>query len=244
MQKVCAKCGKIFEGRTTRAKYCSSNCKEAARRARNMVTKFCEHCGKQFLGYAKYEHKYCSPSCSLKHSKIQKTLTCIDCGSQFQFIGRTRKLRCDTCWHKHKSAAVMRSRAKKDPSVKTGVGSGNSCQHPNIQVYDKTKRDVYNAQRRQKYKKDKETGRLRQRYPYRKQCINQTSKCVCCGYSARTQALVVHHVDMNRVNNSPENLVVLCCNCHAIVHAQIRQALKQSESVDPKMLLESLKSRN
>lgn len=44
--------------------------------------------------------------------------------------------------------------------------------------------------------------------------------CVCinCNYSENEVALVVHHKDRNRSNNTLENLEVLCANCHAIEH--------------------------
>lgn len=43
-------------------------------------------------------------------------------------------------------------------------------------------------------------------------------KCNRCGYSENEAAIVVHHKDHNRDNNSIENLEVLCANCHAIHH--------------------------
>jgi len=45
-------------------------------------------------------------------------------------------------------------------------------------------------------------------------------KCVKCGYSADIRALVIHHIVPKAMGGSDEssNLVVLCANCHAIVH--------------------------
>ncbi len=42
--------------------------------------------------------------------------------------------------------------------------------------------------------------------------------CMKCGYDKNVAAIVVHHKDRNRSNNSLSNLEVLCCNCHAIEH--------------------------
>lgn len=39
--------------------------------------------------------------------------------------------------------------------------------------------------------------------------------CVFCG---RTNALVVHHRDLNRDNNDFDNLVFICFGCHFILH--------------------------
>jgi len=43
--------------------------------------------------------------------------------------------------------------------------------------------------------------------------------CICnaCGFT-NLLALEVHHIDKNRDNNSIDNLVVLCANCHRITH--------------------------
>ena len=39
--------------------------------------------------------------------------------------------------------------------------------------------------------------------------------CEICGGD---QHLVIHHLDRNRKNNNPENLVMVCRSCHAKVH--------------------------
>lgn len=43
-------------------------------------------------------------------------------------------------------------------------------------------------------------------------------KCERCGYDQHEAAIIVHHRDRNRENNTDENLEVLCANCHAIEH--------------------------
>lgn len=42
-------------------------------------------------------------------------------------------------------------------------------------------------------------------------------KCEHCSYDERTTLLDVHHIDSNRNNNDPSNLMVLCVLCHAAV---------------------------
>ena len=46
---------------------------------------------------------------------------------------------------------------------------------------------------------------------------NNDSVCNRCGFSNKL-ALVVHHVDRNRSNNTINNLEILCANCHMIEH--------------------------
>lgn len=40
-------------------------------------------------------------------------------------------------------------------------------------------------------------------------------KCQACGYD---KVLDLHHIDEDRTNNDPENHVILCPNCHALIH--------------------------
>lgn len=41
--------------------------------------------------------------------------------------------------------------------------------------------------------------------------------CASCGF-ADIRALLVHHIDRNRQNNTPRNLKWLCHNCHYVEH--------------------------
>lgn len=53
---------------------------------------------------------------------------------------------------------------------------------------------------------------------------NFPNKCFCCGYN-NVHALEVHHIDKNRSNNKLENLIILCANCHTLVHKNKLQLL-------------------
>lgn len=48
--------------------------------------------------------------------------------------------------------------------------------------------------------------------------FNKPKICERCGFDKNEAAIVVHHKDRDRTNNSIDNLEVLCCNCHAIEH--------------------------
>lgn len=39
-------------------------------------------------------------------------------------------------------------------------------------------------------------------------------KCIVCGYNEDVRILEVHHKDENHENNDPNNLCILCPNCH------------------------------
>lgn len=48
--------------------------------------------------------------------------------------------------------------------------------------------------------------------------LERGEKCERCGYADVAGVLELHHVDRNRRNNRPENLLVLCPTCHSVDH--------------------------
>ena len=53
---------------------------------------------------------------------------------------------------------------------------------------------------------------------YRKIALEQHGhKCMVCSFS---KIVCVHHLDENHNNNEPSNLVVLCPNCHTMIHTK------------------------
>jgi 5-methylcytosine-specific restriction endonuclease McrA len=45
--------------------------------------------------------------------------------------------------------------------------------------------------------------------------------CQCCGCvedKQRTNKLCIHHLDVNKLNNSLSNLITLCTQCHSSLH--------------------------
>lgn len=66
---------------------------------------------------------------------------------------------------------------------------------------------------------------------YRVKAIDRFgAKCNRCGYDANITALVVHHKNRGRDDNSLVNLEVLCANCHAIEHWTPHVELQEIES--------------
>jgi len=45
-------------------------------------------------------------------------------------------------------------------------------------------------------------------------------KCEKCGYDEAKEILGIHHIDGDRQNNKRENLMVVCPNCHSLIHRQ------------------------
>lgn len=44
--------------------------------------------------------------------------------------------------------------------------------------------------------------------------------CEVCNWKKYPEILVIHHIDKNRKNNHPNNLIVLCPICHNLIHSR------------------------
>lgn len=54
--------------------------------------------------------------------------------------------------------------------------------------------------------------------------IFQAKRCPICGWGEKyPEALIIHHKDRNRQNNDLSNLIVLCRNCHCLVHLGLKE---------------------
>lgn len=61
-------------------------------------------------------------------------------------------------------------------------------------------------------------------YPWR---MHKGDVCQKCGFIPEHRSqLDVHHVDFNKKNNSPDNFITLCANCHRLVHGLHRDSIK------------------
>lgn len=250
----CLQCGKQFHKTGPKHKFCSAVCKERHRLAHlPELTGVCKGCGcpitYKMLG-SRPSRQYCSRSCQLKHTTPTKLLACIDCGRQFEFVGRTRRLRCDECRRKHLSRCVMRYRAAKDPSVLIGVGSGGRQVPKTSETAEQeAKRAHSNELRRERYRNHGSVLRLIGRSGYRRKALERSRSCAICGYDKSVDALVAHHIDMDRTNNAEVNLVVLCANCHVILHKRLKRLRRSQPQVSPidvykQLAMAETKSRN
>lgn len=230
----CDYCGNLFKKVNKAHRFCSVECKSKYMWDKKpVITGVCQHCGREFTYKRGTNNKktfFCSRSCSVAGTKVEKVLTCVDCGVNFNFVGRTTKLRCDECLKKHKSKQVMESRARKDSTVRVGVGSGGAQTTVNTDLSVATRARI-NAVRRDNYAKNKE--RRAAEKGYRSLVITGSDSCFLCGYSDRQEALVVHHISMDRTDNSTDNLAIICANCHMCLHTFIRDKQRHIEDYTP-----------
>lgn len=55
--------------------------------------------------------------------------------------------------------------------------------------------------------------------------MKEVGKCEICGFSDK-RILIMHHRDENKRNNKRENLLLLCPNCHTLIHYEQTGILK------------------
>ena len=194
--KTCDQCGTEFVPYTKRSRFCTTKCKDAWNNAhKTLTTKTCLGCGCEFHTPSP-KQKYCTRSCGLKHAVVVKTCTCVDCGTVFAFTGRTKREHCDKCTPEWLSKCQMRWRAKKDPKIKLGVGSGGNQWGENNHAW----------------KPADEHKSTRYRANWRKRCFRIWPKvCQACG---STRDIEVHHINGNPEDYADHNLVPLCFECH------------------------------
>jgi 5-methylcytosine-specific restriction endonuclease McrA len=96
---------------------------------------------------------------------------------------------------------------------KRGIYCSKKCRR----IYYRKNESEENKERQRKrfnlyYKKHKEERK--------KYILSLGDKCQKCGYD-NILALLIHHKDNNHNNNNQENHIVLCQNCHVILHQKI-----------------------
>lgn len=59
-------------------------------------------------------------------------------------------------------------------------------------------------------------------------------KCQCCGCSQDSKAtnkMGIHHIDCDRNNNSPSNLITLCTQCHRSLHQKYTKYILRRSNI-------------
>lgn len=170
----------------------------------------CQICNKEFyIPKNRFlSAKFCSPKCRGESSKHLFFTKCIICNNEFSFIAcRQEKAKyCSRkCYYKAmsqkgtiiKNCIYCKKEFKTSP-YKNKKYCSNECKNiDKINIYS-----------------PKSFTSIRKYFVYR----NFIKECQDCGYNKIKSILGIHHNDENRNNNSIENLIVLCPNCHSLRH--------------------------
>lgn len=250
---TCGHCEKSFAAYPHRAKtqrFCSRECRWAGCRTRQISTNRCPQCGCEFTESRDVVRKFCSRECQAKAASERQstgqTLPCLECGREvyvspnrvasFKFCSKAckakEKIGCTcitcgadfTCRVASPSSRDFCSKACKNPEPCRGCG---------VLMIGGAVNDPSRKQRKyctlECYRENKSPARLDTNYVTLGfiESVKQHGRVLCnrCGLD-NLNALVVHHRDSNRSNNSPSNLETLCASCHLIEHTRGRDSAR------------------
>lgn len=193
MEIVClySECNNTFKSRSKGGgrykKYCSSDCFRKAKPKKVKVVCQRETCDVEFTDYESSKRKYCSRSCSVS---VNNKITKVKVSNCTRCSGEIHPSRiyCDPCWSTRSSWVIE--------DYVSAWKSGDTSK-----VCGKSGELTSTAKRR---------------------LIEMSEfKCSRCGWSEINPILgrpilTIDHIDGNWLNNSYENLAVLCYNCHTL----------------------------
>ena len=169
----------------------------------------CRICKKEFyIPKNRFEKAiYCSNFCRGKSAQKQFISNCKICNKQFKYIAcrEGKAIYCSRkCYYKgqHLNGTIIKKCLYCNKEFRTSPSHNRKF----CSIFCKC----------EAMKKSK-TGNFQSA---RKALKNRGLICKCfdCGYSSFPEILGVHHNDKNKNNNSLNNLIVLCPNCHSIRH--------------------------
>ncbi len=68
------------------------------------------------------------------------------------------------------------------------------------------------------YKDKREFGKWKNRKELKAYLLDKYKSCQICGWNKEPGILEAHHKDRNSKNNSEDNLLLVCPNCHSLEH--------------------------
>jgi hypothetical protein len=182
--------------------------------------KNCKICGVEICNVSTHCKK-CSNLIKAKHGEevhqyvdgnYSKPHYCIDCGKELHSHNRDVK-RCLACNGK--------LRRKPYYCVDCGKQITKGCKYckPCWAKHNTGENNpAYIDGRKSKKYNGEFTDKLKQLIK-----IRDNFKCQACGVEENQLVLFhVHHIDMNKHNNHPKNLILLCHSCHMTVHGLIK----------------------
>lgn len=154
----------------------------------NYVRKICSNCGKEFYRYPSLAGIYCSKACFYIGRKKIKNITCLNCGKNFQAARPSWSPKFCSRYCHGQFISKYRSGSK---SAAWRGGISFQPYPPDFQ------------------KQLKELIRYRDGY-----------KCQICSCSEieNMAKLSIHHINYNKNDCNPENLISLCRRCHSITN--------------------------
>lgn len=199
--KKCKWCSKSFVTKNKKIVFCSHKCVADSLRGK-MVEFSCDFCGKLVKEkegqYNLSKNHFCSRKC---HNNWRdefgkkKTYVCEICGEKFDSYFTKQKFCSHKCFYKYRD---------KNPRLFSGENSSNWKGGKSFEPYNSD----FNEKLKNKIRK-RDNYRCQQCFRHQDELFKNTKAGI------RRYKLSVHHIDYDKKNNRPENLISLCVVCHA-----------------------------
>lgn len=214
----CQWCGKEFIHRACEnRKFCSVACKNKA--AERNVVKQCEHCGKTFTSKARRKQIFCSDECLRKHyADLRINTVCDTCGKPISYTKSTfNRSKNHYCCTECSQAA---QRKTKDELKCDYCGKSFTRFHAWSKRRD---RHFCSIECRQDWFKEVSQADVSHgEYILEKDGFQHRIVAENMIGRKLLPDEVVHHIDGDRSNNSPDNLVVMTRSEHCRLHVSKR----------------------
>lgn len=216
------KCKKEFEHKAReKRKYCSKSCAAQVNNAKSPKRKYSGRCSK-CLNSCSESSQICQECLHILKNKVEKvvSLICLYCKESFASNLRHKKYCSKTCSNEY---SKVHSGKDYEKSNKCSCG-GEKTLYANNCV-DCHHRKQY-EKKIQKWLSGEWDGSKTDKYTLsktiRRYLLEKANyACEKCGFDTphpidQSSILEIDHIDGDGSNNSPENLRVLCPNCHAL----------------------------
>lgn len=203
---TCLQCGKEFEDSlSSNRKYCSYGCYYLSMTGRNREKRFCIKCGKEYECFSRENKRYCSYEC-FNSTRVGIERQCEQCGRIYKTVPSKRKR---FCCHKCYSKSLVGRKVENSGKFVKGRTPWNKGM--NFEYLERRGENHHwwnGGTSFEPYTRDW-TNTLRRSIRERD---NYT--CQLCGEEQGDVAFSVHHIDYDKANCSPDNLITLCKSCH------------------------------
>lgn len=237
MEARCPQCGRTYKPRRKGQKYCSPTCLTDSQRA---PKKACAQCGELFQPRKGTAQKYCGPSCERAARATPKPCTCVGCGQTFLSAKVAQKFCTPACrravWQAEQRAkkAALAETTPKLPKQRAKPAWRGLQERPcdychaayapshgyqqfcSVACKDAAHTERMRGRRNPNFQHGLETGVHSKQF--KRELSPALRQSACCAECGASEPLVTHHMDENKQNNEPWNLVVLCNSCHIRFH--------------------------
>lgn len=227
LTKSCSNCGKMFTTRRKDQKFCSCQCAAESRRGKTYEDRVCPNCGRTFKVEPYKKQKFCSIKCGAEFHKgiTYEKRVCLNCGEVFEVEPWKKQKFCS-----RQCAVTFRRGKTYEERVCLRCGKTFKAEPWKKQKFCSVECGIeYNRGKPRRHPPKCSNRNPRSRYHV--MTLENGKKVVLHRYlmerklgRSLTSSEVVHHIDMDPLNNTIENLYLYPNESeHQKGHASLRK---------------------